>query len=141
MPNLSKRPQRHTIFACLWTALVAGGCSTHDRVEVSGRITYLGEPVTNVFVKFTTDQGVAGFAGPDQQGVFRVNTSGTETGIVPGTYKVSVQYRPLEPDPNLPAPPPPPVYVEVIRERFSQDKTELEIEIDGPRPDLHLRLD
>jgi hypothetical protein len=75
--------------------LVAGGCSRSDLVHASGRLTYKGKPVPNVWVKFHPDdkgkrpsQGIT-----DEDGKFQLSNSRAETGVFLGKHSVSLKYR------------------------------------------------
>ncbi|MEW4564300.1 hypothetical protein AB1K70_17310 [Bremerella sp. JC770] len=83
---------RLAVFAAAWGVSLATGCSSENpspRYQVSGMVTYAGEPIPEGLVKFEPDvenggMGPGGYA-PIKDGFYR-----TEQGICAGPVKVSI---------------------------------------------------
>jgi hypothetical protein len=70
------------------------GCSS-DRVKVTGRVTYKGEPVPSTEVYFQPDDGSRTSVGKtDDDGRFSLSYSRQENGAPKGQYKVRLRYVP-----------------------------------------------
>jgi len=79
----------------LVVALVAGGCGGPRFVNVTGRVTYKGQPVPSTQVRFMPDNGERpsnGLTGDD--GNFTLRYSRTQAGAPTGTYTVFLTYVP-----------------------------------------------
>ena len=61
--------------------------------KVSGVVTFLGEPLANATVTFSSEKrsGPAGRAKTDAQGRYVLQTPGQEDGLAPGTYTVTIK--------------------------------------------------
>lgn len=100
--------------------------SAPRRYKVSGTVKYKGEPIKSGSIQFRSDKGDVGGA-QITDGKYDIPAEG---GLVPGNYKVAVNY----PDPKVPAPKPgePPgvaVYAkEMLPEKYNE-KSELTAEI------------
>src|SRR5262249_32308646 len=69
--------------------LVAAGCGGPRFVEVTGRITYKGQPVPSTQVKFVPDNGERPSNGlTDDDGNFRLRYSRTQSGLPTGACTV-----------------------------------------------------
>ncbi len=86
---------------CCWiVAVIAVGCSSEPkRLEVSGTVSYKGQPVPSGSILFSPeDESVKSMGGSAvTNGQFKIPQA---TGLLPGKYKVSISY----PDPKGPAP-------------------------------------
>lgn len=74
-----------------------GKSSGLQKSEVSGKVTYNGEPIRDGDISFQPDQGTAGppSSGTIKNGVYRLDG---EWGLAAGTYKVKINaYRPAAP--------------------------------------------
>jgi len=67
---------------------LAGGCGD-GRHQVSGTVTYDGQPLTHAAVVFTGDTGAVATGFSDDSGRFTLESSG-KPGLPAGSYKVSV---------------------------------------------------
>lgn len=96
----------------LWlTLLFLTGCGSELGAMVSGKVTLDGAPLTTGNVMFTPiGQGSAANGSIDASGSYSLHT-GTEGGLPPGDYRVTVvATKPAPPAaPNLPPPPPIPI--------------------------------
>ena len=111
---------RNKIVPILLLLLLLCGCGEERYVSVSGSVSVDGQPASDIRVLFTwkdpskpsADTGI-GFT--DSQGRFRLKSLMKEkSGVEPGTYSVSFDYR----DPNAPKDqpddaviPPPPFFL------------------------------
>ena len=102
--NPAHRARLCCLLAGLLPALLAGcGDGRPERVPVSGRVTYQGEPVTTGTVYFWPEQGpqARGTIGPD--GRYRLRTFEKEDGAVPGKHTVTIEAKEVSaggPDPK-----------------------------------------
>src|SRR5262245_27878190 len=84
-------------FAPLAAALVLGGagCGGGGLVTVKGTVTLDGQPVPHAAVTFIPKEGKGQQASgvTDASGAFRLETSKPGDGVMPGEYRVIVQYR------------------------------------------------
>jgi hypothetical protein len=89
---------------CLALAIASLGCENRLGASVSGSVTLDGKPLTTGNVAFVDAGGGAVALGPiDSQGKYTVST-GTELGLAPGKYTVTVvaTEEPVVPaDPNI----------------------------------------
>ena len=70
-------------------ALVAGCGDNRGRVPVTGTVLFDGKPLASGIIRFGGDQGVAG-AGQIVNGSFSLSETGSQTGVLPGTYEVMI---------------------------------------------------
>lgn len=111
---------------CLMFSLLISGCGGSsepadrpERTQVSGTVTYQGNPVDGAIITLLPDDPTAkgAYATTDSSGKFQLSTFGGNDGAVPGNYKVSVrklesisapQPNPGDPgyDPSAPEPEP-----------------------------------
>jgi hypothetical protein len=75
--------------------LFLSGCGGSDLVNVSGRLTYKGQPVPSTYVIFTpAEEGKRPSRGlTDDNGNFTLANSKTETGVLRGAHTVVLQYH------------------------------------------------
>jgi len=89
--------------------LCASGCGASMGATVSGKVTLDGAPLTTGNVMFTpTGQGPAAGGTINPSGVYEI-TTGTEEGLPPGEYKVTVVATKPAPPAAPDKPPPPPI--------------------------------
>ena len=73
------------------------GCSDDGlgkRYQVTGKVTYKGEPVPAGSISFVPEEdGGHGAAGMIKDGVYTLSTLGEEDGALPGKYRVTVDGR------------------------------------------------
>jgi hypothetical protein len=83
-----------TIGSCLATLLLTllgcGNPGISPTFEVTGKVTYKGQPVDGVKVVFTPDSGRPATGTTDSEGRFTLSTYKTDDGAVPGTHKVAI---------------------------------------------------
>lgn len=70
-------------------ALVVGCGDNRGRVPVTGTVLFDGKPLASGIIRFGGDQGVAG-AGQIVNGSFSLSETGSQTGVLPGTYEVMI---------------------------------------------------
>jgi hypothetical protein len=126
--------------------IALAGCGDGPRiVNVTGTLTYKGKPVTNAFLHFLPEHGRQSWAETDDHGRFKVNYDRHQDGAVVGKHKVWVEMRPttreqkeavmsgkalsLSKD------------MRAFFDKYSQEKSTLEVQIDRSRSDLNLDLD
>jgi hypothetical protein len=74
--------------------VLLSGCNNSGRVNVSGRLTYKGQPVPSTRVYFLPDDGSRRSTGlTDDNGNFTLQFSRTETGVKPGKHTVYLKYE------------------------------------------------
>jgi hypothetical protein len=90
---------RRHLTICAAITLAAIGCnnSQEDVVDVRGRVTYKGQPVTTGTVRFTPTQVAMGEASSrpvtavlDSDGAYRMKAFRSRFGMSPGDYAVSI---------------------------------------------------
>ena len=86
-------------FVVLAVAWLAGCDSAPKKYKVSGTVTYKGKPIENGMITFRGDQAGSGAGGAIINGKYDIPAEG---GLLPGNYKVSINY----PDPKAPQPKP-----------------------------------
>jgi hypothetical protein len=143
MPHDSTRKPRTNALQLLTLLLPLSlaGCGKPGPVAVSGTVTHNHQPVADVFIMFESEEGGAAWANSDTNGRFELTTA-ERKGVLPGTYRVWVQYQPMEPDPNAPADSfAPPEWMATLTTKYGRETSELKVQIAGPRDDLTLQLD
>lgn len=120
----------------------AAGCSVNGRLPVSGSVFRDGAPLPGAYIGFenTAAQQPAGWGMTDASGQFQAWGSGRSAGLVPGTYRVWVDIRAPEPDPNAPTGGQSPLDREWAK-RYSREESSLTVVIDEARDDLRIDLD
>lgn len=81
------------LFLCpallVFVALVVGCGDGRGRVSVTGTVLFDGKPLESGIIRFGGDQGAAG-AGQIVNGSFSLSETGSQTGVLPGTYEVMI---------------------------------------------------
>jgi hypothetical protein len=73
--------------------LLTTGCGGQKLMDVSGRLTYKGQPVPSTRVCFQPDSGSrASLAVTDNDGKFRMSYSRGQSGVTPGPHTVWLSY-------------------------------------------------
>jgi hypothetical protein len=73
--------------------LLATGCSGPKLLDVSGRLTYKGQPVPSTRVAFQPDDGSrASMSITDDDGKFHLQYSRAQSGATPGPHTVCLSY-------------------------------------------------
>lgn len=96
-----KASRTYVLFLFSLTTLLAVGCGggseiSDGRVPASGTITLDGKPLESGSVGFLGEGGASG-VGIVKNGGFSVSQSANSTGIMPGSYKVTVTSWKIEP--------------------------------------------
>lgn len=87
-------------------AILAAGCGQTSTLQVTGTVTYNGQPADKAEVHFTPAEGRPASGVTDAQGRFQLSTFSPDDGAMPGDHKVTVvqYYPPGEPPPMTPGP-------------------------------------
>jgi hypothetical protein len=130
--------------ACLALLALAAGCGDgDDRVPVAGTVRHNDKPVPNLFIQLESDEHPPAWGETDDAGRF-VLQGGEGDGIEPGKYRVWIDYRAGDPDPNAPASEDafgPPAALHEILPKYTREATELTVQIAGPQDDLSIELE
>lgn len=88
--------------------LFVTGCSEGgpDRGQVSGKITWKGEPVVDATVSFLPVEGRASVGTTDQDGAYKLAYSKGKTGALLGEHTITISHDPNDPSiaPAVPLP-------------------------------------
>jgi hypothetical protein len=135
----------------LWVAplllVVLAGCGGGGPkiVKVSGTLSYKGKPVTNASLDFMPEHGRPSWGKTDEAGRFTLSYDRTREGAVVGKHKVSVKMRPttVEEQKAVMMGKRPPMSPEMVTffDKYSPQKSKLEVQIDDNTKDLKLDLD
>lgn len=102
--------QRSWLMLLALGALSATGCSGSNLVEVTGKVTYKGEPVTSGTISFIAADKPAAYGDLQPDGTFALHTENPGDGATPGAYRVIVvamqDQGGLLPEQRSPLPPP-----------------------------------
>lgn len=138
--NRPARAGRFLLAILLISLPLVVGCGGEERYPVSGKVVINGQATADMFVKFEPNgEGEPAWGNTDSQGRFELTGSGESPGILPGTYRVWIDFRAPEPDPNLPQPPDGIVVPQAVKDalkKYGSKSSQLTIEINGPRTDL-----
>jgi hypothetical protein len=123
----------------------AAGCGRSDAkiVEVTGTLTYKGNPIANAEVHFVPEQGRPSWGQTDEQGRFKLNYERGHDGAVVGKHKVFVRPVPARLNPAAEpgkAPPIPKDQAEFF-DKYSAAKSTVEVEIDKNTKEVKLEWD
>ncbi len=134
-------PKRQRIlfgFSLLIT-LIAGCGSSHDAV-VSGTVTLDGKPLTNGEVQFhPVGDGPTAYGRLGEEGAYRLGT-GSESGLDPGRYKVTVMST-EPPSKELPSGATPPIGKRLSPERYGTvEATPFEFDVTDGNNTIDLAL-
>jgi hypothetical protein len=126
-------------------ALLAGvsGCNSEGRVQVTGRVTYKGEPVPSTQVNFQPDDGSRGSIGhTNDDGRFSLRYSRQEDGAPLGRYIVILKYTPsAEEETHQILPKASRELKEVIAHYGDQTTSNLHYEITHNGQDIEIKLE
>lgn len=124
--------------------LLAVGCGPNrpKTVQVTGRVTYRGQPLEGARVMFHTQGGPPAAGTTDKEGRFRLETFSTDDGALIGEHTVTIsKYTPLQTGASSSAPPddmrgagPPPIR-QVVPVRYTTPATsplKAKVTADGP---------
>ena len=65
------------------------GCGRSEFASLTGRVTLDGEPLPTAVITFISDGGTSGYANVEPDGDY-VAKSGSDEGLKPGKYRISV---------------------------------------------------
>ena len=118
------------------------GCSQGaDVVEVSGKLTRNGKPLPNYAVTFHPTKGRTSVAVTDSNGNFDMVYTRDLKGVIRGKHKVYVLYAPQTTSYNNDMSGAP-ADMQAINEKYgSLQTTKYEIDVDGPKKNLEIKLD
>ena len=71
-------------------ALSATGCSGSNLVEVTGKVTYKGKPVTSGTISFVAADKPSAYGDLNPDGTYALHTNDPGDGATPGAYQVFV---------------------------------------------------
>ena len=136
-----KVPMRGGLLA-LALVISASGCGS-DRVNVTGRVTYKGEPVPSTEVVFMPEDGSRRCIGrTDDDGRFTLRHSNSESGAPRGKYKVILKYAPSGAEESHEIPPKASKELkEVIARDGNPEKADLHYEITTRGQVIEINLD
>lgn len=91
---MSKHAHNRLAAICLFafTMLVFAGCGSGGlpQADVSGKVTFRGNPIPNVLVSFTPERGPGASGKTDAEGNYSLSTSKPGDGAVIGQHTVTV---------------------------------------------------
>jgi hypothetical protein len=70
-------------------------------VNVTGTVTRRGKPVENLFLNFVPDMGRPSWGVTDEEGKFDLHYERGRDGVLVGTHRVWVQFRPSSPQEEM----------------------------------------
>lgn len=87
------------VLPVLWGLLC--GCAKEPNPEVTGKVTFKGQPLPNAVVFFHPQSGPASAGATQEDGTFKMITKQPGDGVLQGTCKVAI--TPIDPE-KLPLP-------------------------------------
>jgi hypothetical protein len=133
------------VLACVVIVVLTAGCGGDGRVPVGGQVVVGDAPAANLFIKLEPQgAGEPAWGYTDEQGRFKLSGPGDAAGVLPGSYRVWVDYRAPDPDPNQPIPPggfASPPALQAVLPKYGRQASLLTVDITAPRDDLVIRLD
>jgi hypothetical protein len=110
--------------AALALAVTCGGCGGDGLVQVTGRLTWKGQPVPSTEVVFMPDDGSRRSLGKtDDQGNFTLRYSRTQAGATRGPCTVFLRYVPSNEEDNKQIPPKASKELREVIHRYGDPKT------------------
>ena len=133
----------------LLALLALAGCGRADIVPVKGTATRGGQPVANIILWFSPEEGRPSWAQTDAEGKFELEYSREYKGAKVGKHRVTVNYDPRPADPGeehlyvtgQKPRPSRPAEMDAILAKYSQATSTYEVEISKPVHDLELKFD
>ncbi|MEM9657433.1 MAG: hypothetical protein AAF961_03645 [Planctomycetota bacterium] len=132
-----------TVLAALAVSAGCGG-SGPDVVEVSGRITKGGQPVSHAVIQFYPEQGRPSAGRSDGDGRYAPEFSQEIShGVMPGKSKVTIQVvqERIDEPINLNAPKYHPEMAEIVKRFGDWKRTPLEFDVTHEAPVIDIELD
>jgi hypothetical protein len=134
-------PKRYFPCAAPILMLTLAGCGGSGLVQVSGTLTYKGQPVTNAFLDFVPENGRPSLGETDDQGRFKLVYAPKQDGAERGKHKVSVRPKQtatqIEPGKTAPVS----RDMQAFFDKYSYEKSKVEVTIDKSKSDLKLDWD
>ena len=148
MRNVLQRSNRASQAAACWIVLCiyTAGCGSDgpEVVEVTGRITKGGQPVSNVVVQFYPEKGRPSAGRTDDDGRYELEFSEEiPKGALPGVHKVSLQVlqERIDEAVNLKDPKYHAEMPEILQHFGNWDTTKLKIEVRSDQTVIDIELD
>jgi hypothetical protein len=142
---LSVRTSARWVGPVLLVALTGCSDSGPKIVKVNGTLTYKGQPVTNAYLTFRPENGRQSWAQTDDEGRFKINYDRQQDGAVVGKHKVWIDPRAVSAADQeaamLGRRPRMSKEMAAFFEKYSAEKSTLEVEITKDTKDLKLDLD
>ena len=92
-PWVPKREQRSSVssnrFWAVFLFVAFAGCGHSEFAPLTGKVTLDGQPLPTAIITFISDGGTSGYANVEPNGRY-VAKSGSDAGLRPGTYRISV---------------------------------------------------
>ena len=144
-------PRRHPwCWAVVLAVLSLAGCQKEGPtvVNVSGVLTYKGQPVTNAYLRFRPEYGRPSWGQTDEGGRFRLSYDKDRDGAVVGKHKVWLEVRPtaaeqgnVMPGAGLAKRPAMPRDLSELFDKYGAEKSTLTVEIKPDSKELTLNLE
>ena len=132
------------IVAVLTLSMIAlTGCSDSGEykvVEVGGAVTYEGQPVGNIGLIFTPEEGRPSLAITDASGRFELYYSEEQNGAQVGTHKVVFEFPATPLDGSLPTEAEPTDAIKAIMKAHGTAESPMTLEITEATDDLKIEL-
>ena len=122
-------------FSALAAALLLGCNRKYDAVPVKGTLTYEGQPVSGMVVRFEPTVGRPSDSFTDANGAFDMNYTIDRMGVEVDTHKVTAFWPPTDDKANAK---PPPLQQKVLAD-FKQHGP-LEVKIEKPQRNFEIKL-
>ena len=115
--------------------VVVLGCGPqYDVVPVTGKVTYEGQPVGDLIVKFSPTEGRTSEAFTAADGTFEMGYTLDEKGVEIGGHKVTVMWSPSSEDAEAP-----PELVQKVLDDFEANGP-IEVTIESAQTDFEIAL-
>jgi hypothetical protein len=145
----SRNPKPLLLWATPLLLVVLAGCGGGGPklVKVSGTLTYKGKPVTNASLDFMPEHGRPSWGKTDEAGRFTLSYDRTREGAIVGKHKVMIKMRPTldtvaeQQAVMMGRRPPMSPEMATFFDKYSPQKSKLEVQIDDNTKDLKLDLD
>jgi hypothetical protein len=145
-PPRARGPRRGLLLALSVAAMLTTGCGRKgpDVVEVTGRITKGGKPVSFVTVSFMPERGRTSVGRTDADGRYDLDFSKEiPKGAVPGRHKVyfAVSQERIDAPVNLKESKYHPQMAQILKKFGSYQTTPCQVEVTHSSPEVNIELD